>query len=526
MKQKWRPHLRSIILAMLMIALMMPLAGLFFFRVYENQLIRQTESELIAQSAVIASVYAGEVRKAGIVPDRLGAVVSARPNPDERYHPVEPTLDLAEDLIGPQRPDAVTPMVPADAAFVTIGTMLAPVLTETQEVTLAGFRLMDPNGIVIAGGDERGQSLAHVEEVALALKGGYASVLRLRVSDEPPPPLYSISRGTKVRVFTAYPVVVDGRVAGVVYASRTPSNIVKHFYQERGKLVLALVSVVIGALLLGFLVTRTLTGPLQELTERTRRIAAGDRQAVKPLIHHGTSEIAELSQGLLAMAQKLHDRSDQVSTFATHVSHELKSPLTAIHGAAELLRDSADTMTPEQRQRFLGNIIADTTRLDHLVRRLMELAKAKGLSSDGAASTVGLALATLEPRLAKAITFNGEAELLLAMSAHNLGAVIGNLVSNALRHKASIVRVDVKRDDDRAIMTVSDNGTGISPNNAAKIFDPFFTTARDEGGTGMGLGIVKAMLDAHGGMISLVPSSQGACFSLSLPLSSQAVSWA
>ncbi len=518
MKQKWRPHLRTIILAMLLIALMMPLAGLFFFRVYENQLIRQTESELIAQSAVIASVYANEVRKAGVSPDRLGAVVPVKADGDARYHPVEPELDLAVDMIRPRRPDASALAVKIDPVFQTIGKLLAPVLKQTQDVTLAGFRLLDPKGIVIAGGDELGLSLKHVDEVAAALKGDYASVLRQRVSDEPPPPLYSISRGTKVRVFTAFPVVLDGRIAGVVYASRTPSNIVKHFYQERGKLALALAVVLAGALLLGFLVTRTLTGPLQELTERTRLIAAGDREAVKPLMHHGTSEIAELSQGLLSMAQKLHDRSDQVSVFATHVSHELKSPLTAIHGAAELLRDSGDAMTVDERQRFLGNIISDTARLDLLVRRLMELAKAKGLSADGAVSTVGHALATLEPRLIAAVHINGDADLPLAMSAPNLGAVIGNLVSNALRHTASEVRIDIEREHGRARIAVRDNGSGISPNNAARIFDPFFTTARDEGGTGMGLGIVKAMLEAHGGTILLGPSSHGACFIISLPL--------
>jgi signal transduction histidine kinase len=480
MRQKRRPQLRTIILAMLLIALMMPLAGLFFFRVYENQLIRQTESELIAQSAVIASVYAGEVRKAGFLPERLGAALPVKPDAGERYHPVEPSLDLAADLIGPRRPDAVAPAAPADPGFVSIGRLLDPLLTQTQDVTLAGFRLLDRQGVVVAGRDELGLSLAHVEEVARALEGNYASVLRQRVSDEPPPPLYSISRGTKVRVFTAFPVVVDGRVAGVVYASRTPSNIVKHFYQERGKLALALAAVLAGALLLGFLVTRTLTGPLQELTERT----------------------------------------DQVSTFATHVSHELKSPLTAIHGAAELLRDSGDTMSAEERQRFLGNIISDTARLDLLVRRLMELAKAKGLSADGAETTVAQALAALDLRAANPVRISGELAAVAAISAQNLAAVLGNLISNALRHGASEVQVNIGTESGFAAIDVSDNGAGISPNNAARIFDPFFTTARDEGGTGMGLGIVKAMLEAHGGTILLTPSSQGASFAITVPLAS------
>ena len=118
--------------------------------------------------------------------------------------------------------------------------------------TLAGFRLLDPTGVVIAGGGDIGRSFADVEEVRAALAGRYASVLRTRVPDGPAPPLYSVSRGTGVRVFVAMPVVVDGRVAGAVYLSRTPNNIVKHLYGERGKVVLAAISILGATLLIAY----------------------------------------------------------------------------------------------------------------------------------------------------------------------------------------------------------------------------------------------------------------------------------
>ena len=92
--------------------------------------------------------------------------------------------------------------------------------------------------------------MAHVEEVREALAGRYASALRQRIPDQPPPPLYSVSRGTKVRVFVAMPVAVEGRVAGVVYLSRTPNNIVKHLYGERGKVALAAIAMLGGTLLI------------------------------------------------------------------------------------------------------------------------------------------------------------------------------------------------------------------------------------------------------------------------------------
>ena len=500
---------------MLLIVLLLPLAGLFFFRIYENQLVRQTESELIAQSAVIGSVYAGEVRKATIPVGTFGSVAPASPSSNERYHPIEATLDLTSSVIGPRRPDGVKPVQQVDSRLLTIGQSLEGILIQTQDVTLAGFRLLDPQGVVIAGGDEVGLSLAHVDEVASALKGSFTSALRQRVSNEPPPPIYSISRGTKVRVFTAYPVLVDGRVAGVIYASRTPSNIVKQLYSERKKLALAALSILAGTLLLGFLVSRTLTGPISELTDRTRRIIAGDRDALHPLNHHGSREMAELSQGFLTMAQNLRDRSDEVSTFATHVSHELKSPLTAIQGAAELLRDS--DMSEAQRTKFLNTIIGDTSRLTLLVRRLLDLARASSIKTQAGTTTLAQTLADSVNHRGLEIAAHGADNLPLAISAQNLSAVLTNLLENAANHGASRVTIEVQSEATDVRMSITDNGTGISPGNAAKIFDPFFTTRRDAGGTGMGLGIVRAMLEAHGGTISFVPIDGGAKFLLTLP---------
>ncbi|AZO10584.1 MULTISPECIES: HAMP domain-containing sensor histidine kinase [unclassified Mesorhizobium] len=519
-KEKWRPRLATVVVAILIVVMALPLVGLFFFRLYENQLIRQTEAELIAQGAALAAIYAREVRDAGIAQDRLGPPVpsdaaSARDYP---YHPIEPRLDLAADDVLPTRPPGLP--AAADPGFAAIGVRLSGMLEEIQKTTLAGFRLLDPRGVVIAGRSEVGQSLGEVEEVRQALAGRYASELRLRIPDQPPPPLYSVSRGTRVRVFVAMPVEVEGRVAGVVYLSRTPNNIIKHLYGERGKVTLAAIAMLGGTLLIALMFIRTVSRPIYALIERTKRIAVGDREAMRPLDHHGTREMAELSAAFLDMAGKLQARSDSIQTFATHVSHELKSPLTAIQGAAELLRDSGGTMDEAERQRFANNIVTDAGRLNLLVRRLLELARAENLAPSGESTTPSAALALLPVDTRLEVRIEAGGEVAVGISGENLAIVIANLIDNSARHGAKLVSIKAAVAGGRVVVHIGDDGDGISPSNRAKVFEPFFTTRRESGGTGMGLGIVLALLKAHDGTIRLVDSERGTRFEISLPLSS------
>src|SRR4051812_9565644 len=288
--------------------------------------------------------------------------------------PIRPALDLAKggDLLR-RRPDALPAGVPASQAYVGIGARLMPIILETQKGTLAGFRILDPRGVVIAGRDEVGQSLAHIEEVATALQGQYRAVLRIRVPDKTPPPIYSISRGVGVHVFSAMPVIVDNHVAGVIYTSRTPSNIFDHLYQERGKFLLAALAVIGATMIIGLVFWRTITGPMHELVGRTKRIARGDRDAFRPLAHYGTREFAQLSKSFLDMAEQLSRRSEYIATFSAHLTHELKSPLTSIKGASELLLESmqseTDTLTRMEQKNFVSNIIGDVDRLDTMTQR-------------------------------------------------------------------------------------------------------------------------------------------------------------
>src|SRR5206468_4912934 len=115
-REKWRPTVGLIIFPVLASVATLPLIGLFFFRLYDNQLIHQTQAELIAQSRVLAAVFAREVQTrlgSGIL---LGAEIppAARPDPDDRLTPIRPALDLAGNDLLRRRPDALPAGAPAD----------------------------------------------------------------------------------------------------------------------------------------------------------------------------------------------------------------------------------------------------------------------------------------------------------------------------------------------------------------------------------------------------------------------------
>jgi signal transduction histidine kinase len=508
--------------------LVLPLSGIWTLRLYQSALIRQTESELIAQGAIIAAAYRAAWRSAG---GRLEAQPAAdarwtrHPGGDERWLPRSANLDLTVDPILPPPPDPVAAPGPADPAARKAGETLDAMLRDAQRTTLAANRVLDRDGIVVAStGEGLGQSLAGQEEVARALHGEPVSALRERGSPAPPSPLSAIDTGNQLRIFTTLPVLEENRVIGVVMLSRTPRTLADALYGKRWHLV-ALAALLLGSIGgLSALGTFAISRPMRAVTDQAKRTAEGERGAISPVAGPTVREVAELSEALSRMARTLEDRADYIRGFAAHVSHEFKTPLTTIRGTVELLQEHFDSMSQEERARFLRNLEAEAERLARLVTRLLDLARADvAPGADHAKTDADALVARVAERYREsgsAVDASATEPVTLAIAEEAMELILVNLIENAFQHAGPQARVAVslRRQSDAGVLLVSDDGPGISAANAERIFTPFFTTARKQGGTGLGLSIVQSLARVHSGAVALLPSSNGATFEVRLPL--------
>lgn len=533
-----RPRLKLhyLLLAVNLTVLWLPLLGLEALRLYDSALVRQTESELLAQAAFVAASYRATLTRLApqtATDPAYGSPLSStwreRYLREERWRPHPAQLDLAEETLQPPPPDTIAPVAPADPYAQAVGRELQALLVDAQVMTLAGIAVADPHGTVVATtGPSLGRSLTPFAEVRRALAGEPVSLLRQRIPDAPPPAIDSISRGALLRVFVAAPILQGERVVAVALLWRTPASLSQVLHGKRYHLLAAVGLLLATVIAMSILTSLTVVQPLRKLVQQAQRATAGEKGAVTPLARPVTREIADLSQAVATMADSLEQRADYIRTFAAHVSHEFKTPLAAIRGAVELLRDHLESMTAAERERFLGNLDADAARLERMVRRLLDLARADVLQatpSDRAEVAdlirrlaaryreLGLPVSLIEPLPAVVAAINPDV----------LESILSNLLDNARQHGGADVTVTLAcvksaMDPERVQILVSDDGPGVSAGNAARVFEPFFTTARAQGGTGLGLAVVKSLLTAHGGGITLEPNVDGARWLVTLPI--------
>jgi signal transduction histidine kinase len=314
------------------------------------------------------------------------------------------------------------------------------------------------------------------------------------------------------------PITEDGEVIGFLIPLRgqfegTPREL--QFIQRINRLLFygALIGAVI-ALVLGILLSRTLTRPIRELTQATHAVSEGDLSQQVPV--RSNDELGELAQAFNKMSSELSRSINARKQMTADIAHELRTPLSLIIGHAEAVHDG---VLPPTRENF-EIIREESTRLEHLVNdlRILSLADAGELS---------IQPQPIQPqRLLQdvASTYQYEAqrknvklELEIAsplptieVDPGRMTQVLTNILENALRHTPEDGRIvlSAKGVGDRVELAIQDSGPGLAAEDLNRIFDRFYRTdasrQRDgafAGGSGLGLAIARSIVQAHGGSI-------------------------
>ncbi len=265
-------------------------------------------------------------------------------------------------------------------------------------------------------------------------------------------------------------------------------------------------AILLATALLGWLLVRLLLRPIRAL--EAYATAVRDGGAAPAPRHFGTRELHATARSVMEMAEALRDREATIRSYTDHVTHELKTPVSAIRAAVELMQDGGGLSQDDAR--LVGEIDGARGQIEAQLAALRAAASAREARYLGQARLTEL---TVEhPGLRVSVTGG---EVALPIGAEGLEIVLGQLLRNAAEQGAQEVRLAATETGGRAVLEVADDGPGISAGNAGRVFEPFFTTRREGGGTGMGLTIVRNLLAAHRGRIELVPSERGARFRIS-----------
>ena len=317
--------------------------------------------------------------------------------------------------------------------------------------------------------------------------------------------------------------MVGDELAGVVVVlPRAPFGFMLRRYAPTLGFVAA-AALAAGAIVAAVLIFGPARRRLRAVEDAARRLGAGDLSARAPA--RGGDEVAAVAAAFNAMADDLAARADALAAadrarrqLLADVSHELTTPVTAMRGYLETLSMPELALDQETRARYLGIIGDETARLERIIGDLLDLAKLEGGGGAFALETVPVAdlltrVAARHERDAAAadVTITQAVEPGAEMIQGDRGRLeqaLQNLAANALRYapRGTNVKLRARPADGGVAITVTDHGPGIPPDHLPHVFDRFYKadSARTASmGSGLGLSIVKAIVERHGGTVSV-----------------------
>ncbi|GMU69176.1 MAG: hypothetical protein AMXMBFR37_15080 [Steroidobacteraceae bacterium] len=368
-------------------------------------------------------------------------------------------------------------------------------------------------------GTALGQDYSRWRDVARTLNGNYGA----RTTDDVP------GDARTAAMYVGAPIWHQDRIVGVVSVGRPVISFGQYVEAARARIIAAGVVSALAFLLLAILFSVWLVRPVG--------LVAG---YVRFLRREPGASLPKLGRGLVGAAatayQEMRDAlagRQYVTEYVQTLTHEIKSPLSAIRGAAELLQEP---MPEEERRRFVGNIRRETQRLQELVERLLELAaleRQRGLERVRQVPLREIADAAIAATAPRAqgrnvgVTLIARSDITLRGDPLLLESAVTNLLDNAIDFspEGGHVEVSLEAQGDEALVQVRDHGSGIPRYARGRVFDRFYSLARPHNGkkgTGLGLAFVRQVAELHQGSVTLEDALDGgAIAALRLPLDPQ-----
>jgi two-component system sensor histidine kinase CreC len=364
--------------------------------------------------------------------------------------------------------------------------------------------ITDSRGIVLFDSDSRetiGQDYSQWRDVSRTLKGEYGA----RVRRDPADP------DSTTALYVAAPVRVRGKIAGVLTVIKPTMHIAAFMDTAMPYIFRISALSLAAAIILSLGVSIWVTQQVGRLTHYANDVREGRRVAFPKL---APTELKTMGIAFEKMREALAGHA-YVEQYVEALTHEIKSPISAIRGAAEILEDPA--MAPEQRARFLSNIQGETVRIQELIDRMLKLTELEARRALTSRSPVALApvvrtiVESAEPALLKKQV---DADIQIAADVTVSGdpllvhLAVSNLVQNAIDFSPQGGRIGVTgvKAGDRIEFCVDDEGPGIPEFAQSRVFEKFFSLERPDTGkksTGLGLNFVKEIAALHGGAVEV-----------------------
>ena len=329
-------------------------------------------------------------------------------------------------------------------------------------------------------------------------------------------------------------IEVDGVVVGSVhlwvYGSDTLMRQPDQEFRNNSyqAMLLAAIVAIILASCIGFLFARNLVAPINRMTKTARAIKEGDLSARTELT--GEDEIARLGETFDAMAESVEKDRELERRLTTDVAHELRTPLMAIQATVEAMVDGVYEADEER----LVTVNSEVQRLSRLVDALLKLSRLENRATPMKEEIVNVGeliegiITTHEMFVADSgltMTYKAQQGVLVVGDPDMICQATANLISNAVRYtpEGGHIEVTVRRGDIMASIAVKDTGIGLTREEAKMVFSRFWRAdagrTRESGGLGVGLAVVKEIVDRHGGWVQVEgEKGKGACFTIHIPL--------